>query len=161
MEEAEAAAAAEEEAAARLDEAMAAAAAAVPVWRREPWEVTRQRNLVRNDMALALVVQGRHGAALELLDLAVASEAELAMGPTERGGRRRAGGVLPEEEEEKGKGSEEGEEGASEIGEARGSNAVDAQAVDARFLVNRGDCHRALGRLGEALADFENEHYQE
>ena len=105
-----------------------AAMEAQPVWAREPWEVTRQRNLVFNDLGLALIVAGRHAEALELLDRAIGSEAELAMGPHGGGGA------------------------------SSGGHGAVSEGVDVRFLVNRGDCYRALGRLDEARSDFSRAH---
>jgi len=107
--------------------------ATLPVWAREPWEVTRQRNLVWNDMALGLMLKGHHGQALTLLDRVVTLEAELlTVAPKAKPD------LLPE----------------------AADAAVNRQmkkelVIDPRFLLNRSDCHRFLGNLPHALRDLE------
>jgi tetratricopeptide (TPR) repeat protein len=43
---------------------------------------------------------------------------------------------------------------ATAVGVVMKSNDLSTYGVDIRFLINRGDCHRALGNLSAALHDF-------
>lgn len=116
------------------DGADAAATAAQALGMREPVQITRQRSLVLNDMAIRAITAGDHRRALTLLNRAIDSEQRLFLHSQ--------------------KAAEAAARAAAAGGGPSGGPTAAPPPVDYRYFVNRGDCYRALGKLEHAISDF-------
>lgn len=142
---------------------------AAPPWKREPFQVTRQRSLVFNDVALQLMQAGQYKTAITTLNKAINGEMNLVEAL-----RRRQMNYLSDDQSLKGSPSRNTNQddtdtrtvssymGRSERSLHANQGSVDTASttvslhhdVDYRFFVNRGDCYRALEKIELALADY-------
>eukprot|EP00615_Pteridomonas_danica_P010976 CAMPEP_0114331908 /NCGR_PEP_ID=MMETSP0101-20121206/2730_1 /TAXON_ID=38822 ORGANISM="Pteridomonas danica, Strain PT" /NCGR_SAMPLE_ID=MMETSP0101 /ASSEMBLY_ACC=CAM_ASM_000211 /LENGTH=363 /DNA_ID=CAMNT_0001462407 /DNA_START=24 /DNA_END=1112 /DNA_ORIENTATION=+ len=137
---------------------------------REPLEVTRQRNLTANEAA-----KNDHASALVMLDRTIQSEKGLVAAQmnhtnnspsrTSRGGgvqnntetmKNPSSGMMPWNQSRDTQTTNSFSHSKQQLQQQKPLTSLDVKTygVDIRFLINRGDCRRALGDLNGALSDF-------
>ena len=108
----------------------------VPIRIREPFQVTRQRVLVYNEMALDLIqCKGQYVDALNFLNKAINLEYQLLHGDTM---------AIPSHKQQR----------MTQHSARSAVTTRENRRLLTRLLINRGDCYRALNKVEQALADF-------
>ena len=140
----------------------------VHVSRREPFQVTRQRTLVYNDIALDLMNGpergGQHARAVTFLNKAVVLERQLATGDllagaggvqlTSAGATSSAAAITAASFDASNHLLSPASKHPQAARMARDATAKESRRLLTRLLINRGDCYRALNKVEQALADF-------